>query len=241
MTGAIRGSPHRPVAALCVGIAAANIFRAASLEVAAVALALGVVAAFVQPQHRLGLAVLALGLAGLWWGSSRLDALDRSALSAQVGRAERSLVVVTGPPRRTRYELRVPATVHRFGELRVDEPVLLQLPIGRSPPQGAVLEVLGVVALPRGPSHGFDERTWLRRHGIHVVFRGDEWRVVGHRGGLGGLADRIRVRLDRTLAPGVRGERRAVLVGVVLGEDQGLSDTLRQRFRASGLYHLLEQ
>ena len=32
---------------------------------------------------------------------------------------------------------------------------------------------------------------------------------------------------------------KAVLEGIVLGEDQGLSDTLKQRFRASGLYHLL--
>ena len=183
--------------------------------------------------------LLALGLGGLWWGSARLDALDRSPLLEQVDRAERSLVVVTGPPRRARYELRVPATMRRFGALRIDEPVLLQLPLGRSPPQGAVLEVLGVIALPRGPSRGFDERTWLRRHGVHVVLHGDEWRIVGHRGGLGGLADRVRGRLDRTLAPGVRGERRAVLVGVVLGEDQGLSEGLRQRFRASGLYHLL--
>ncbi len=30
-----------------------------------------------------------------------------------------------------------------------------------------------------------------------------------------------------------------MIEGVVLGEDQGLSDTLKQRFRASGLYHLL--
>src|SRR5207253_263409 len=46
-------------------------------------------------------------------------------------------------------------------------------------------------------------------------------------------------RLARTAALGLRGERRALLEGVVLGDDQGLSDELRQRFRASGLYHLL--
>jgi competence protein ComEC len=96
-----------------------------------------------------------------------------------------------------------------------------------------------VLALPHGPKHGFDERTWLRRHGVHVVLRGDRWRTVGRRGGLAGLADRLRDRLARTVAPGLGGERRAVLVGVVLGDDQGLSDELRQRFRASGLYHLL--
>jgi competence protein ComEC len=37
----------------------------------------------------------------------------------------------------------------------------------------------------------------------------------------------------------LRGERAAVVEGVVLGDDSGLSDGLRQRFRAAGLYHLL--
>jgi competence protein ComEC len=47
-------------------------------------------------------------------------------------------------------------------------------------------------------------------------------------------------RLDRARSRGgLRGERRALLEGVVLGDDQGLSDDLRRDFRASGLYHLL--
>jgi competence protein ComEC len=37
----------------------------------------------------------------------------------------------------------------------------------------------------------------------------------------------------------VGGEKRAVIAAVVLGEDEGLSPELRDRFRASGLYHLL--
>ena len=41
------------------------------------------------------------------------------------------------------------------------------------------------------------------------------------------------------MAPGLHGERRAVIAGIVLGEDEGLSDELRANFRASGLYHLL--
>ncbi len=119
------------------------------------------------------------------------------------------------------------------------EPVLLELPVGRAPPQGARLSVLGVLRAPRGPSHGFDERSWLRRHGVHAVLRADAWHRVGSRGGLGGVADRLRAWLARDGAAGLRGERRGVIEGVVLGEDQGLSDTLKQRFRASGLYHLL--
>jgi competence protein ComEC len=128
----------------------------------------------------------------------------------------------------------------RFGDLAVSEPVQLELPRGRSPPQGALLEVLGVLVRPKGSEGGgFDERTWLRRHGIHVIVKGDRWRVVGHRGGVGGFADRIREYIAASLARGVDGERRAVLAGVVLGEDEGLSEELRHRFRASGLYHLL--
>ncbi len=43
----------------------------------------------------------------------------------------------------------------------------------------------------------------------------------------------------RSIAPGLTGERRAVLVGVVLGEDEGLSNELQSSFKAAGLYHLL--
>jgi competence protein ComEC len=68
------------------------------------------------------------------------------------------------------------------------------------------------------------------------VLRASVSRVIRLRGG---LADRLHGWLARASTPGLTGERRAVLQGVVLGEDGGLSDTLRQRFRASGLYHLL--
>ena len=69
--------------------------------------------------------------------------------------------------------------------------VQLELPLGRSPPQGARREpARGRASCRAGPTHGFDERTWLRRQGVHVVLQVDEWRVVGRRGGLGGVADR---------------------------------------------------
>ena len=63
-------------------------------------------------------------------------------------------------------------------------------------------------------------------------------RIVDPARQVGGVADRLRAWLDRSLAPGVGGERRAVLAGVVLGADEGLSEDLKDRFRASGLYHL---
>lgn len=129
--------------------------------------------------------------------------------------------------------------MRRFGDDVIREPVLLRLPPGRSPPQGALLELIAEIRRPRGPSNGFDESTWLRRHGVHVVVHASRWRIVGHRRGLAGFADRLRERLARSMAPGLEGERRAVIAGIVLGEDEGLSEELRARFRASGLYHLL--
>ncbi len=190
-------------------------------------------------QQRVVVLAAALACAGWWWGSARLAALDRSVLAPSVGTAERALVEVTAPARRSRYRLRVPVVVRRFGARRVHEAALLELPPGRAPPQGALVSAVVTVEQPRGPDHGFDERKWLRRKGVHVVLRADRWRAAGMRRGLGAVADRLRMRVETALARGASGEREAVLAGVVLGDDQAVPQGLRDRFRASGLYHLL--
>jgi competence protein ComEC len=236
----LRGYPYVLTVAACLGLAAANAARwhgpALAVAVAGALLA-GAFAA--EPLARVALIALALLLAGWWWGSARLDAIDASVLLPHVGEAAPSVALVTGPARRGAFDLRVPARLRRFGEAALDEPVLLELPVGRSPPQGAYLELAGRLRLPRPAAHGFDEGAWLRRHGVHVVVAGREWRIVGHRQGLGGYADRVHRWLADSVAPGLKGERRGVLEGIVLGEDQGLSRELRDDFRASGLYHLL--
>ena len=189
--------------------------------------------------RRVALAGAALALVGLWWGALRTDALDRSALAGHIGERAAARVVVTGPVRRTPFALRAPAQVVRFGETRLRERVLLELPPERAPPQGAVLELRARPVEPRGPETGFDERAWLARQGIHVVLRGDDPRVVGRRGGIGGVADRLHAHVEQTLARGTAGERRTVLTGIVLGEDDGIDRSLRDAFQASGLTHLL--
>ena len=136
--------------------------------------------------------------------------------------------------------LRAAAEVRRFGTSSIRERVLLELPPERAPPQGAVLELRARPVAPRGPETGFDERGWLARRGVHVVLRGDEgWRVVGRRGGIGGVGDRLRAHVEATLARGTAGERRRLLAGIVLGEDSGIDSELSDAFKASGLRHLL--
>ena len=83
----------------------------------------------------------------------------------------------------------------------------------------------------RSPNLG-SERGWLERRGVHVVLRGEQgWRVVGRRGGIGGVGDRLRAHVERTLARGTEGERRRLLVGIVLGETSGLDPELRMPSR----------
>ncbi len=233
-------APHALGCALCLGLAAATGLRVAAVPAAlAAAGLLGLSAAAASPRCGLALAVCGVAVAGWAWGSTRLGVVDRSALAPLAGTAEQALVEVVEPPRRASFELRMRADVLRWRNLRPHEPVLLELPLGRAPPQGARLALIGRLRAPRGPSHGFDERAWLRRHGIHVVMTARAWRIVGRRGGLGGIADRLHAWLAGASAPGLGGVRRGVIEGVVLGEDEGLPESMRRDFRASGLYHLL--
>ncbi len=233
-----RGWPTLFVVAACLGLALANAIRAASTPALAALVLAAAIAAGV-PRARLPACTLALVLAGWWWGSVRLEAFEGSLLVPEIGRSAAVTAVVTGPVRRSTFALRVPAEVRRFDERVLSERVLLELPLGRSPPQGTILELRATVAAPRGPENGFDERGWLARRGVHVVLHGRVWRIVGRRGGIGGVSDRLRAHVARAIAPGLEGERHAVLAGIVLGEDEGLTDELRDDFKASGLYHLL--
>jgi competence protein ComEC len=232
--------PHCLATGVCAGLASANVVRATSAAVLLFGTVVLVGASEVAgPDRRLVLAVAAVFLYGLWWGSLRLAAIDRSPLRAEVGRAEQALVEVTAPPRHGRFDIRAPARMLRFGEQEIREPIQLELPHGRAPPQGAILRVLGEIELPRRPRSGFDEATYLHRKGIHVVLKGDRWTVVGRRGGLGGVADRLRAGLGRALASGASGERKCLLLAIVLGDDSDLPDDLKESFRSAGLYHLL--
>ena len=232
-------APHLLAATFCAGLAAALLVRLDGIAPAAVALAAGALA-LVARERRTVLLAAALLVAGCWWGSLRLDELDRSVLVRHVGRTALATVEVTGPARTSAFAARVPVRVVRFGELDVREPSRLELPLGPLPAQGAVLDLVATVRSPRpADDGGFDEAAYLRRQGIQVVLRADRFEVVGRRGGIGGVADSVRAAIAGSLAGGLDGEKRAVVAGVVLGEDEGLDQELRHRFRASGLYHLL--
>ena len=181
-----------------------------------------------------------LALAGLCWGAMRLEAMSQSVLSSEFGEAGTAQLVVTGAARQTPWAIRVSAQVQTFRGRPVRERVLLVLPVGRSPPRGAILETVVRVTEPRRAENGdFDERAWLARQGIHVVARAGTWRRVGARDGVAAVGDHLRDRIERAVGRGSDGVQRALVLGVALGEDEGLPEPVREDFRASGLAHLL--
>jgi competence protein ComEC len=232
--------PHALVGALCLGFALADLARPAVVP------ALGVAAALAAPGlaasgPRARLVVLASAVAaGAWaWGSLRLAQLDHSLLVPRIGTFERAVVEVEEAPRRGTFDQRMRALVLRWGTLRLREPVLLQLPLGRSPPAGARLSLLAELRAPTGPSNGFDEAKWLRRQGVHVVLRGQAWRAVGRRGGISGVGDRVGRWLAGDATVGLTGERRKVIEAIVLGRSSEVDQKLLADFRSTGLYHCL--
>jgi competence protein ComEC len=227
--------------AACVGCALANAGRVPVLPFALAAAAAGAFALVLgDPRFRVGAAAVAVALGGWAWGSVRLAELDRSTLVGRIGTVEQAVVEVDEPPKAGGFDQRARAVLLHWGTLKPREPVYLELPLGRAPPQGADISLLGQLRAPTGPSSGFDQRSWLRRQGIHVVLRAKgPWRVVGRRGGIYGIGDDVERWLAGDSVRGLSGERWNVIEAIVLGRSNLVGQSLLADFRASGLYHCL--
>jgi competence protein ComEC len=227
--------------AVCLGCALSNAARMPVLPLMLAAGTAGVFALVVtEPRFRVGAVAVAVALGGWAWGSVRLAELDRSILASRIGTVERAVVEVDEPPKAGSFDQRGRAVLLRWGMLRPSEPVYLELPLGRAPPQGADIALLGQLRAPTGPSNGFDQATWLRRQGVHAVLRAKgPWRIVGRRGGIYGLGDDVERWLAGDSVSGLSGERRNVVEAIVLGRSNLVGQSLLADFRASGLYHCL--
>lgn len=235
-------TPHLVASAFCTGLGASVWLRPPPAPVAVLAVALAGSAAVAAARPRILLLALSLLACGLALGTARLAASGQSELARSIGEGGPAALEVTGPARTGPFGSRVPVRARELWHRPIDEPSLLRLPAGRSPPpQGAVVEVIAAIRAPRRAESdgGFDEATYLARHGVHAVLMADRYRVIGRRGGIGGAADVLRSGIESGLGPGLRGERRALVAGIVLGADEEIDPALREAFRRSGLYHLL--
>ena len=168
-----------------------------------------------------------------WWGSARLDALDRSVARAPTSAAP------DGARRRhrraARRQLR-PAPVRAASAVRgraVDERVSSSCRSDARRP-GRRLSVLAVVRAAARAEHGFDERTWLRRQGVHVVLHVDEWTQSGAAAGsaaspTGCAVARARHRARSRRESGARSSK-----GSCSATTRGSRDGLKTSFRRVG-------
>jgi competence protein ComEC len=232
--------PAALVGSTCVGLALSIWISVPLAGAAAAVTAAMVIALGLSGLARIAVLAVVVALLGLAWGSLRMDALRESVLIRDLGESGTAELVTIAPARSSPWSTRVLAVTRTFRHVPVRERVLLVLPVGRSPPaRGTILEASVRIVEPRPEDDGFDERKWLARQGIHVVLDASSWRELGRRGGLAGLGDRLRERIESAVSRGTEGVRRGIVLGVVLGEDEGLPSDVQDDFRASGLYHLL--
>jgi competence protein ComEC len=199
----------------------------------------------------LTLAALLL-LAGSAIGEARLRAIDAPASRVHDGESFAGTVHLLQHPRPSPFgstaQVRVASGRLRGAHLLARLPPWLDL--GEELPIGAELAVRARVraiearanAAGAASSGGsdFDFEAYLRRSGVAGELLVDLARPTGRRrGGVEGWLDDVRGRAERAVVAGMPTPEAALLRGMVLGEDEAITESVREDFQASGLAHIL--
>jgi competence protein ComEC len=187
---------------------------------------------------RLGAMAAALVLGAALVGELRLAAIDGPAGKVRDGEYVDLRAHLLSAPRDGRFgasaEVEVGSGRLRDAHLLVRAPRWSPLPRGARP--GAELRLEGRIAALG--THDF--AAYLRRRGVAGELELERARLTGERrGGIAGALDGLRARAERGVAAGMAGDEAALLRGMVLGQDERISEAVREDFRASGLAHLL--
>ena len=168
------------------------------------------------------------------WGLRGWPRLPAAPQPGEPGARVTATGYVGAPPRASFGELRFP--------LRTEDGTLLVVAGGGAPWQGA--PDLGVGELVRIAGRLTDPEQWrageAERVGAALELHAGSLRPLpGERGGLPGLLDEARDKAERAVATGLGPEQEALARGFVLGQDDRIDELTRERFRRSGLAHLL--
>jgi competence protein ComEC len=215
---------HIVLFSLAAGLALGPVSRAGTVAAAGVA---GVVAG----RRSLAVGAVAAVLVGAVLADARLAALDRGGLPSMHGERWAGRAVLLEPVRQ-RGPRRAVARVRLRG---LDEVAVARMRRRRRwPGVGAIVDLAGAVA----PLGEYDR--YQRRRGALATLEVDRFATTGEtRAGLSGVLDRVRRRAELGLERGLPPPEAALLRGMVLGQDERLSERVRTEFERSGLAHLL--
>jgi competence protein ComEC len=162
-------------------------------------------------------------------GSARLAAIDRGALATPVGTEATARGFIASFPHHSQGHVDVVVDTPQ-GRLVVETPEPAP-----DLEMGSGIEASGTIRVP--PDW---QRDYYERLGVSRVLAASQVDVLDRsRGGLAGAIDSVRRRSEAALEDGTTQPAANLLRGFVLGEDDRIDDTTRDRFKRSGLAHLL--
>jgi competence protein ComEC len=241
LDAACRHPRHAILFAVTAGLLLRPLSRPATIAVAAAVALAAVVhasspgASWSAASHVCALAIgatLAV-IAGALVADLRLDALEGGRLPALEGRPLSARVVILEPLRPRPGGLTV-ARARLLDGPAPGEGAVLRMRTAARPGVGEIVAVSGTVK-PLGMFDAFQ-----RRRGALAAVDVERLRVTGERrGGPAGVVDAARRRAEDGLGGGLAQPEAALLRGMVLGQDEQLTDDVRDDFKRSGLAHVL--
>jgi competence protein ComEC len=218
------------VGGLLLGPLAVGALAAAAVAAAALASA---------ATRRPGAAVVAAFavLAGGAVAQQRVAAFEQGALARMHGRPVVGRVVLLEPLRDRGFGTAAGRVGLLDGAARGEQAVLR---LRRATLRGAAPEVGDVLAVRGWVEPLTRWEAYQHRRGAMAAVAADEVHATGvRRGGLAGALDAARRRAEAGLDRGLAPPEAALMRGMVLGEDERLSDDVRTDFQRSGLAHIL--
>ncbi len=205
------------------------------------------VAAILARKTRVGLALLAAAflLLGAWRYAASLPVIDDAHVAWYNGRGEVTLVGVVHEapePRGTRWRVRIAAReiTHAYGHAPVDGLVLATLPAYPVVHEGDVVRLHGALAEPP-VWEDFSYRDYLAREGIFSLMNMPSVEVLaGSSGrGLGHALAALRARGEAVIAALIPNPEAALLTGILLGREGGISADVMAAFRTTSTAHII--
>lgn len=234
---------RRPYHVALAAIVAGLLLAAASSTIVALAAGAVVCALAGCRSHALAPVAGLLLIAGASLGHARLAAIEAPAHALQAGERLEAQAWLSERPRQSRFgssaELQLTGGPAKGAHLLARAPARLRWPNGGAP--GTSIQVSGLLERPHDSAGAtFDYPAYLRRRGIAYELALDRLEPGGPpRGGIPGALDSLRRRAEAGVGAGLSGANADLARGMILGEDEQISQETLDDFRRAGLAHLL--